>query len=522
MSRAQPTHPRAGAGEPRGLRPTSVTDPRRVTPKPLGIPVGAGPGAPLVGLTVADARHHLHVVGVTGSGKSTWLAGATLAEAAAGRGVVLLDCQGDLARHVLARLPADCADRVVLLDPDETIAPPAWNVLAAPAGAGPTSTSGPSAGSEASGAAAEWAAENVVAVFRRLSVGWWGPRMDDLMRAACLTLARRPGSTIADIVPLLDTPTFRADVVARCGEPAGLGGYWSAYDQLSPGQRGHLAGPILARLRAVLARRFARDLLCSPRSTIDLGAVLDGGVLIARLPKGEIGEDTARLVGSLLLSGIWAAATRRSRLAPDDRPDATVIVDEAHNFLHLPIGVDDALAEARGYRISLVLAHQHLAQLPPPVGHALEANARTKVFFTVAPGDARHLARHMAPVFDEQDLSGRPAFHATVRAVHAGRDTPPFSVATLPLPRPAPGRAERMRAAARRNAGLTDEQRRRDRQRLVLGDGPAAARLTTNPPPAPGTKDATADPAPVHPSAAHLQPDESGSVRRLARRLRGG
>jgi hypothetical protein len=45
--------------------------------------------------------------------------------------------------------------------------------------------------------------------------------------------------------------------------------------------------------------------------------------------------------------------------------------------------MDDALAEARGYRVSLVLAHQHLAQLPPDVGHALDANARNKVFFTV-------------------------------------------------------------------------------------------------------------------------------------------
>ena len=79
---------------------------------------------------MADARHHLHVLGLTGTGKSTWLAGHALAEAAAGRGMVLIDCQGDLARHVITRLPAPAAGRVVLLDPDDTTAPPAWNVLA--------------------------------------------------------------------------------------------------------------------------------------------------------------------------------------------------------------------------------------------------------------------------------------------------------------------------------------------------------------------------------------------------------
>ncbi|WP_228001888.1 hypothetical protein [Nocardia australiensis] len=39
---------------------------------------------------------------------------------------------------------------------------------------------------------------------------------------------------------------------------------------------------------------------------------------------------------------------------PDKRADATIIVDECHNFLHLPIGIDQALAEARGCRVSFV------------------------------------------------------------------------------------------------------------------------------------------------------------------------
>jgi hypothetical protein len=34
-----------------------------------------------------------------------------------------------------------------------------------------------------------------------------------------------------------------------------------------------------------------------PAATINLTAMLDGGILIARLPKGQIGEDTSRLIG---------------------------------------------------------------------------------------------------------------------------------------------------------------------------------------------------------------------------------
>ena len=182
-----------------------------------------------------------------------------------------------------------------------------------------------------------------------------------------------------------------------------------------------------------------------------------------RLPKGQIGEDTARLVGSLLLSGLWSAATRRSALPPEQRRDATVIVDECHNFLHLPMGMDDALPEARGYRVSLMLAHQHLAQLPPDVGHGLDANARNKIFFAVSPDDARHLVRHTLPVFDEFDLAARPGFLASVRVLHHGQAVPAFSIAALPLPDPPPGRDALIRQAARVIAGLTAAQRRHAR-----------------------------------------------------------
>lgn len=445
---AQPEHnpvprtERARADQKRGprrLRLTPGEHPARVEPKWLGVSNWDGSGRE-IGVDVADARHHLHVQGVTGSGKSTWLARHVLGEADAGRGVVLLDCQGDLARHVLDRLPKRCGDRLIILDPAETEAPPAWNVLA------------PAPGARTANAGREWAAENVVGVFRRLYAAWWGPRMDDTMRAACLTLARRPGSTLAEVIPILTRPEFRRMLVAEYGEPDGLDGFWDGFDQLSVGQRAQLCGPILSRLRGVLSRRFARDLLGAARSTINLTDVLDGGILIARLAKGEIGENTAQLVGSLLLSGLWSHAIQRSALPPDARRDATIVVDECHNFLHLPIGVDDTLAEARGYRISLVLAHQHLAQLPIEVREAVNANARNKILFTVSPDDATKLVRHVAPYFTDQDLSRRGAFEVVARIVHHGHDAPPFTLATQPLPPAVPGRGRAGRRAGTHRA----------------------------------------------------------------------
>jgi hypothetical protein len=310
--------------------------PRRQHPKPLGMSEGE-----VIGLRVPDARHHVHVPGLTGAGKSTWLAGLALAEANAGRGMVLVDCQADLARHVLQRLPADCADRLVIFDPAEHDAPPVWNILAP---LEPDSVR-----------AHEYIADTITGTFSKIYAQAWGARMDELFRAACLTLLRRPGSTLADMIPLLTEPGYGHRLTDQHGTPGGLEGYWEGYDQLTATERQQRYGPVISRLRPVMSHQFARDLLATPGSTVDLSQILDGGILIARLPKGDLSEHGSVLIGSLLLSALWAATARRADREPDDRPDATIIVDECHNFLHLPIGIDDALAEARGYRVSLVL-----------------------------------------------------------------------------------------------------------------------------------------------------------------------
>jgi|HubBroStandDraft_5_1064220.scaffolds.fasta_scaffold187397_2 hypothetical protein len=53
-----------------------------------------------------------------------------------------------------------------------------------------------------------------------------------------------------------------------------------------------------------------------------------------------------------------------SPLPTDGVKLAALYLDECHNFLNLPGSLEDILSEARGYRLSLVLAHQHLDQLP--------------------------------------------------------------------------------------------------------------------------------------------------------------
>jgi hypothetical protein len=389
----------------------------------------AGPPRP-VALTVAAARQHLHVIGKTGVGKSTFLANLILSDAHAGRGALLIDPKGDLVDDILDRLPERAIGRTVVFDPAQQGPPPCINVLAGPD--------------------PNFAADAIVTTFRRCFSSAWGPRMDDLMRSACLTLARVHGvqASLADLPRLLTDHIFRAAIVSRLDDEL-LRSFWDSYDDLSPGSQASVISPVMNKLRAVLLRPFIRDALSGSASTVNIGRLLDtGGLILARLPKGVLGDDATSLFGSLLLAHTWQAVTPRCRQPEKDRRDATLYVDEAQNFLHLPGSVIDILDEARAYRLSFVMAHHNLAQLPKDLREAVSANARNKIYFGVSPEDAADLARHVAPLLTAHDLSHLGAFQAAARIMNDNQQCPAFTLHTRPLPDPINGRQEAVRTAS--------------------------------------------------------------------------
>ncbi|GAA4474610.1 type IV secretion system DNA-binding domain-containing protein [Phytohabitans houttuyneae] len=407
-------------------------------PAPVAVAVGgrdtkvlgrAELGGHSVAVKVPDARQHLHVVGSTGSGKSTLLLNMILDDIHARRGTIVIDPKGDLVVDLLDRIPARLARRLVLLDPDQ------------PDG----TTLNPLAGDDHN-----LATDNVVSIFGKIFAKHWGPRMDDMLRVTCLTLLRKANATMTLIPSLLQDRRFRHQFTADLDDPEGLLGFWEWYESAPIPQRSQVIAPLLSRLRSVLLRPFPRRTFGAAKSSFDMADILDGGILLARLPKGQIGEETTRLMGSFVLASAWQAATARARLPEDQRRDACVYVDEAHNFLNLPGSVGDMLAEARGYRFGLVLAHQNLAQMPRETQLAISANARNKIFFSCAPEDAHQLARHTLPELDEHDLSHMDAFRAACRLVVDGRESAAFTLRTNPT-RPVVGAATAVRQAAAAN-----------------------------------------------------------------------
>ncbi|MEU8236427.1 type IV secretion system DNA-binding domain-containing protein [Actinoplanes sp. NPDC048967] len=393
----------------------------KAVPAPVQVPSG-GRGVKVlgrsqvghhsVGLKVTDARQHMHVVGKTGVGKSTLLLNLILGDIKAGRGTVVIDPRGDLVNDILDRLPASYADKIVIIDPDQEN-PGCFN---------PLDDQGDP----------HLAVDNLVGIFAKIFQGQWGPRMDDTMRVACLTLMRHAKPTLSLVPSLLQDRQFRGRFTHGLDDPDGLGGFWMWYDGINEAFRGQVIAPVLARLRAFLLRDFVKSVIGNAHSSFDMRKILDGGVLLCRLPKGTLGEETSRILGSLIVARVWQAAIARAAIPEDQRKDACLYVDEVQNFLTLPGSVGDMLAEARGYRLGMVLAHQDLAQLPKDIAAAVSANARSKVFFNVDPADARELSRHTKPELDEHDLAHLDVYTATARLLVGNRELPAFTFVTNP------------------------------------------------------------------------------------------
>jgi uncharacterized surface protein with fasciclin (FAS1) repeats len=456
-------------------------------PVPPGVPTGGRDTRPIgraqvsgrpVALPVTDARHHSHVLGVTGSGKSVLIAGKALADIDARRGAIVLDPKGDLAADIAARIPEAHRDRLVMLDPIQHTQPPMINLLDPryPAGV-----------------------EQLIGIFRRLYGDNWGPRTEDIARVGGLTLrahhryltarantTAEPGRVVVavphlgDLLTLLTEPDYRRGVLAALlgteDEMKILRPTWRTFDELPASTQAGVVAPLSNKLRALLLRPFPaavltgapyrhhdpdhhheRGLRLVPAAhpapedgqlrgrdgsrifggagrELDMTAVLDhGGIVLARLPEGLLSAETTQLLGSIVVAHTWHALTARAARPEHERPDASLYLDEAQMFLHMPVRIEEILAQARAYHLSVTCAHQNLAQLSVDLRAGLSANALNKFYLRCAPEDAAALERHVTPNLSAHDLANLDPYTLAARLHLSNAPTPAFTVHTHPL-----------------------------------------------------------------------------------------
>ena len=396
-----------------------------------------------LGISIGDALYHTVLLGPTGAGKSTALAHLALADIAAGRGVLLIDPKTDLVADILARIPEQRRDDVVVIDPTSS-RPVGINPLAR------TQTT--------CGASPELVADTVLATFKGVFAESWGVRVEQVLAAALVTLARTPGATLVDLPLLLTNPAYRQRLIAASGaDPLGTGQFWAAYEALSEAQRQQWVGPVLTRLQPFLIRPHLRATLGQAAPSFDLGEVFTRRrIVLVSLNKGVLGAESARLLGSLLVGQLWPLILARAAVEPSRRHVVSVFIDEVQDYLSLPGSLADALAQARSLGAAFHLAHQYRGQLPTALKAGIDANARNKIIFSLSAADAAELARQ-AIGLEAADFQLLPRFGVYARTMHHGRENPWCHATTLP-PTPPTQDALALRAASQARYGQDTAQ----------------------------------------------------------------
>ena len=458
----------AMAGWPIGELPLPLLGsghPRLVAPPPE---VGSGSSQRVVGssavpgetglvrLPITDAVYHTHLLGPTGVGKSTVLLSLALADAAEGRGLLLLDPKGDLATDFLAHLPQERADDVVVLDPTNPC-PVGFNPLAGPP------------------ELAVVTAEAVLGVLAELFRDSWGIRTADVLSAALLTLARIPQATLVWLVPLLTNPAFRRRVLALAPpDPLGTDVFWQGHEAKPVRTQAVEVAPVLNKLRQLMLRPGLRAMLGQAQPRFGLTDLLERRrIVVVNLNQGLLGAGAARLLGTLLVAQLWQHLLARQAEPPERRQIVSVYIDEVQAFLAgLPGSLADALAQARSLGAAFHLAHQYRGQLSAEMIQAVETNTRSKVYFALSATDAAAAAR-LAPELEAADFQLLAQYQAYATVMHHGHRSGWFSLATRPAP-PAVRDPALLYAASHARYGIPAEQTESELIALTNGGAPSA------------------------------------------------
>jgi type IV secretory pathway TraG/TraD family ATPase VirD4 len=366
------------------------------------------------GIHQADRLAHMHVIGKTGTGKSTLLETLFDQDLQTGRGCALIDPHGDLATRVVERVPAWRRSDLVYVNLPDPAQPYGYNPL-----------------THVSSERRSLVASGIMELFEKLWPNAWGQRMEHILRNSLLALLDFPEANFTDILRLYADKLFRNAVIANTGNEQVRNFWRTEYPKYTYRYQAEAIAPIQNKVGAFLADRRLHRFFVEPERPLRFRQLMDEGkILVVNLAKGQIGTDSAALAGGLVVTAISLAAFSRVSMPEDARRPFHVYVDEFQSFTTLSIA--NMTAELRKYGIGLVFAHQYLHQLDPQVRHAVLGNAGTLISFRLGAEDAAYLAKEFEPVFVTEDFIRLPNYRIYLRLMIDGEPSKPFSATTLP------------------------------------------------------------------------------------------
>jgi hypothetical protein len=396
----------------------------------IGERYGWGNALPF-GISALDQRQHIYVIGKTGSGKTTLLRNLILQHIALGHGVGLIDPHGDLAEELLHHIPPHRADHLCYFNPGDLEFPIGLNLLA-----------------NVEPDARHLVASGIVGAFKGIWRDSWGPRLEYILYNAVSALLDCRNATLLGVNRMLTDDRYRAKVIRQIKDPF-IRSFWAEeYEGYDERFKREAIAPIQNKLGQFLLNPVVRNILGQVRSKVSIPFVMDNKrIFIANLSKGRLGHDKANLLGSLLTTQFQLGAMARASRPEDERRDFYLFIDEFQNFSTDAFA--SILAEARKYRLCLVLSHQYVDQLPLPIRQAVFGNVGTLIAFRIGHTDAEVMESEFGKTFPANVLADLDRYEAVVKLLEDGTNLTPFRAHMLPPLENRVGRKQKLIAHSR-------------------------------------------------------------------------
>ncbi len=343
---------------------------------PIGIETKTG--SPVT-LPHPDRFVGTYIVGTMGMGKSTLIQAMVSDQLASGHGCCVIEPKGDLVQDILRRVPKKREGDVVLLDYGDMDYPPGFDIF---------NTAGVTKIEEK----AAYIREAVASFEKTLGRESWGTRMENLFMAVANTFTENPGSTLADIKRILIDDDFRH----RCMEhltsvyTQDAREFWERYDRMKT--KDAYIESTLTRVQRFLFDPILLAVTIQAGKSFDFDAAIHKRqIVLISLPERKLGPKGVDLLGTLYLSRIRLATQMQFDLPEQDRVPFFVYLDEFQRFATKD--VESFIAEARGARVGLTMAHQWRSQLEDPGVRQAPMAAGNTIVFRVTTDDASSFAR---------------------------------------------------------------------------------------------------------------------------------
>lgn len=345
-----------------------------------------------VSLNVEQRLRHVHIIGKSGTGKSTLLINMVKQDIETGRGVAVLDPHGDLIDRIMEFIPENRLEDVILLDPSDTEYPVGFNILEARSEMEKTVLS-----------------SDLVELFRRFSTSWGDQMTAVLANAVIAFVESGTGGTLIDLKRFLMERDFRCHILNQ-GVDSSVVYFW---EKEFPLLKGSSQVSIITRLDAFLRSKLIRGII-TKREGLNFSDIIEGKkVFLAKLSQGIIGEENAYLLGSLICSKLHQTVMGRQSLDAEKRSPFFFYVDEFQHFATPSMA--SMLSGSRKYAFGLTLAHQDLQQITDnALANSVITNPAVRVCFALGDNDAQKLESGFAH-FDASDLMNLGTGESIVR-----------------------------------------------------------------------------------------------------------